>query len=182
QFVRGQAEKLSVELFFDTTEDGTGVDATSVTSLTDQIYQLAKVESSSHAPPIVTFCWNRHFPGDSLSLGGGQLRNSFVGVVESVRQQFTLFSSEGVPLRATVNLVLREYRTLDQQLDELKLSSPDKSHAHTLAERDTLSGLAHSYYRQQHEWRRIARRNDVEDPRRLRTGDFLTVPIIEDDA
>src|SRR5215217_2058146 len=58
QFVRGQAEKLTVELFFDSTEDGMGEGATSVTTYTDQILQLMKIEPSRHAPPVCAFMWN----------------------------------------------------------------------------------------------------------------------------
>ena len=63
QFVRGQNEKLTVDLFFDTTETGTGAGATSVTTLTDRIYSLVKIEPDGHAPPICTFIWNASFPG-----------------------------------------------------------------------------------------------------------------------
>ena len=38
QFVRGQAEQLTLELFFDTTDDGMGAGATSVTTETDAFY------------------------------------------------------------------------------------------------------------------------------------------------
>ena len=62
QFVRGQAEKLTLELFFDTTDHGMGKGAMSVTTLTDRIYQLIKIEPRRHAPPICTFIWNDHFP------------------------------------------------------------------------------------------------------------------------
>src|SRR4051812_46772520 len=128
QFVRGQAEKLTIELFFDTTEKGTGYFATSVTTLTDKIFQLVRFDPHHHAPPVVTFQWNHHIPGDSLdSSMSGQRRNSFNGVIESIRQKFTLFSPEGIPLRATVNLVLREYRTLDEQIKQLNLQSPDRT-------------------------------------------------------
>ena len=65
QFVRGQAEKLTLELFFDTTDQGMGAGATSVTTLTDRIYQLVKIEPTRHAPPICTFVWNDQFPGSS---------------------------------------------------------------------------------------------------------------------
>lgn len=186
QFVRGQAEKLNVELFFDTTENGMGKGATSVTTHTDRIYKLAKIEGSSHAPPIVTFCWNSHFPGSSLSYGSqsngasdNQTRNSFVGVVESVRQQFTLFSPEGVPLRATVTLILKEYRTLDEQLKQLRLSSPDRTHSHALNNGETLSSLAGKYYGNSKRWRFIARKNGITDPRRLVAGSILTIPAIK---
>jgi hypothetical protein len=66
QFVRGEAERLTLELFFDTTDHGMGKGATSVTTLTDRIYQLVKIEPKRHAPPICTFCWNDQFPGSSL--------------------------------------------------------------------------------------------------------------------
>lgn len=186
QFVRGQAEKLNVELFFDTTENGMGKDATSVTVHTDRIYKLAKIEDRSHAPPVVTFCWNSQFPGSSLSYGGqssgsggNQTRNSFVGVVESVRQQFTLFSSEGVPLRATVTLVLKEFRRLDEQIKLLRLNSPDRTHSHPLNSGETLSSLAGKYYGNPRRWRFIALKNGLADPRRLTAGHILTIPSIK---
>ena len=165
QFVRGEAERLTLELFFDTTDHGMGKGATSVTTLTDRIYQLVKIEPKRHAPPICTFCWNDQFPGSSLegnagsaasraigdALGpaagavasaiggaigavasavagiaaaasGNQRRNGFKCIVESVKQKFTLFSSEGIPLRATLTVALREYKTLDEQLAHLNLT------------------------------------------------------------
>ena len=66
QFVRGEAEKLTLELFFDSTDKGTGLGATSVTALTDKVFSLARINPRPHAPPIVTVGWSSHFPGDSL--------------------------------------------------------------------------------------------------------------------
>jgi nucleoid-associated protein YgaU len=179
QFVRGQAEKLSVELFFDTTDSGTGAGAQSVTRLTDPIYSLAKIEPAGHAPPIVTFAWNAAFPGANLpAAAGNQRRNAFRGVVESCRQKFTFFSPEGVPLRATLTLSLREYKTLDEQLSQLNLSSPDRTHAHLTRRGEALWHVAARYYTQPGQWRAIADRNDIDDPRRLEPGVLLTVPSI----
>jgi hypothetical protein len=179
QFVRGQAEKLSIELFFDTTEPGMGLGATSVTSLTDKVFQLARIDPDLHAPPIVTFIWNHHLAGDSLDVRlGGQNRDSFKGVIESIRQKFTLFSPEGIPLRATVNVVLREYRTLDEQLTQLNLKSPDRTRSHTVRGGETLSAIATEEWERPEEWRRIADENAIEDPRRLRPGAFLDIPVI----
>lgn len=179
QFIRGNAEKLTLELFCDTTDDGMGANARSVTEETDKFYQLVKIIPTRHAPPVVTFSWNRKFPGDSLDRNwGNQRRNSFTGVAESVRQRFTQFSSEGVPLRATVTLVLREYKPIEEQLRQLNLSSPDRTHSHVLAVGETLSTIAAHYYQFPGEWRRIAEANDIEDPRRLETGRMLTIPAI----
>jgi nucleoid-associated protein YgaU len=179
QFVRGQNEKLTVDLFFDTTEEGTGAGATSVTTLTDPIYSLAKIEPDGHAPPVCTFTWNTSFPGANLpAAAGNQRRTSFQCVVETVRQKHTFFSPEGVPLRATLSLTLREYKTLDQQLDQLNLSSPNRTHSHVTRLGDTLAGVAGRYYRRPGEWRPIADMNAIEDPRRLTAGRFLRVPPI----
>jgi nucleoid-associated protein YgaU len=183
QFVRGNAEKLTLEIFCDTTDDGTGVGATSVTRETDKFYQLTKIIPSRHAPPTVTFSWNSKFPGSELDeKWGNQRRNSFTGVAESVRQRFTMFSVEGVPLRATVTLVLREYRTLQEQLYQLNLTSPDRTHSHVLAAGETLTAVAARYYGSPADWRRIADENGIEDPRRLQPGLVLSVPKIDQRA
>ena len=180
QFVRGQNEKLNVELFFDTTESGMGQGAISVTTKTDRIYELVKIEPSGHAPPICTFLWNSSFPGRDVSAHvGNQKRTSFQCVVESIKQKFTLFSPEGVPLRATLTLSLREYKTLDEQLHQLNLSSPDRTHSHVVQARDTLASIAFNYYRKPGAWRSIADGNELEDPRRLPVGRFLAVPPIQ---
>ena len=59
QFVRGQTETLSVDLFFDSTDSGTDANATPVTEQTDKFYQLIKIEQGTHAPPVVFFSWRR---------------------------------------------------------------------------------------------------------------------------
>lgn len=181
QFVRGEAEKLTLELFFDSTEKGTGLGATSVTTQTDKVFSMARINPNTHAPPIVTLTWNHHFPGDSLSSPlTSQSRHSFVGVIESIKQKFTLFSPEGIPLRATVNLSIREYRKLDDQLSQLNLMSPDRTHSHTLKAGETLSSVAATEWNRPGDWRRIADvpENEIEDPRRLRVGTFLRIPVL----
>ena len=177
QFVRGQDETIAMDLFFDTTENGMGVGATSVTTLTDQIYSLVKIDPNRHAPPICTFLWNSSFPGCDVSDSlGNQKRSEFQCLVESVRHKYTLFSPEGVPLRATVSVTLREYKTVDDQFAQLNLNSPDRTQVHILQQGETLSSVAGKHYDQPGEWRQIAQANGIEDPRRLDPGTFLTVP------
>jgi nucleoid-associated protein YgaU len=186
QFVRGQAEKLTLDLFFDTTEQGMGDDAVSVTTRTDRIYQLIKIEPTRgepptrHAPPICTLVWNAQFSGNAIGgpsgdQVGNQKRNGFQCIVESVKQKFTLFSPKGVPLRATLTVTLREYKTLQEQLNHLGLSTP-RTRSHVVQQGETLSSLAAQYYDRPGEWRSIAAANDVEDPRRMLVGAFLTIP------
>jgi hypothetical protein len=177
QFVRGQNEKMAVDLFFDTTEQGMGDASVSVTTYTDRVYELIKIEPESHAPPICLFSWNDKFPGSDMSVYvGNQRRTSFQFVVESVKQKFTLFSPTGVPLRATLTLTLREYKTLDEQLHQLNKTSPDRTHSHVVKSTDTLAGLAWRFYRRAADWRYIGIENELYDPRRLTVGHILTIP------
>ena len=112
QFVRGQSETLSLDLFFDSTDSGMDENATSVTEQTDAFYQLIKIDGTLHAPPVVYFSWGPEFPGSSPNtwiggVTGSQQRFGFKCIVESVRQRYTLFSPIGVPLRATLSVSLR---------------------------------------------------------------------------
>ena len=157
--VRPRPEREAhVDLFFDTTEDGTGAGATSVTTHTDQIYSLVKIEPAGHAPPICTFIWNAKFPGADLPPAAGQpAAERFHCVVESVKQKFTFFSPEGVPLRATLTLTLREYKTLDEQLDAAQ-SELARPHPQPRDQRQATRSpaLRRRYYRRAGEWRAIA--------------------------
>src|SRR5829696_6685587 len=58
QFVAGQNEKLSLDLFFDSTElGGMGAAAVSVELETKKFYQLVKIQPKTHAPPRLRFHW-----------------------------------------------------------------------------------------------------------------------------
>ena len=62
------------------------------------------------------------------------------------------------------------------QLDQLKLSSPDRTHAHVLREGESLAAVAHRHYDKPADWRAIADANRIDDPRRLIAGMQLRVP------
>lgn len=170
QFVRGQNEKLSLELFFDTTAGGMGeAPVTDVRTLTDPVYQLVKLQGVTHAPPRVRFVWGKGL--------------SFRAIVESVQQKFTVFNAAGVPLRATLSVTFREYKTLEEQLSALNLQSSDHSKQHVVRLRDTLSRIAFEEYGDASRWRAIA--DDpanaalLSNPRRLTPGTRLSVPALD---
>ncbi|MFZ0318997.1 MAG: LysM peptidoglycan-binding domain-containing protein [Candidatus Sulfotelmatobacter sp.] len=177
QFVRGQAETLSLDLFFDSTESGMDDNATSVTELTDQFYQLVKIDGTTHAPPICFFSWGADFPGQRSYIStGSQLRNGFQCVVESVRQRFTLFSPQGVPLRATLTVSLKEYKTLSEQIAEINFQSADHTQTHVVQIGETLSQIANDAYNDPTQWRAIADQNSILDPLQLTPGAILEIP------
>jgi len=177
QFVRGGTETASVELFFDTTERGTGVGATSVTTLTDAFYGLVKIDPQTHAAPVCSFIWGEKFPGDRLpERYGNQRRTEFSCVVTSVKQDFKLFSPEGTPLRAVLTLKLEEYVPLQRQIEQLNLQSADHTRSHVLEQGESLALVSWQYLHDARDWRHIAAANGIDDPRRIAPGLTLTVP------
>jgi nucleoid-associated protein YgaU len=173
QFIRGQNERLTFDLFFDTTttrDRGMGERARDVRELTNPIYQLVKMQPETHAPPRIRFTW-----------GAGL---SFKAIVESVQQRFTLFNPDGVPLRATLSVQFREYKTLEEQLAELKLESSDHTKQRVVERGDTLNRIAAQEYGDPAQWRIIADRNAsvIPNPRRLTPGTKLIIPPLDDSA
>jgi nucleoid-associated protein YgaU len=169
QFVRGQNEKLTLELFFDTTSDGMGeTPVTDVRNLTAPVYQLVKIQSNTHAPPRVRFVW-----GQGLS---------FRAIVESIQQKFTVFNPAGIPLRASLAVTFREYKTLEEQLNELNLQSSDHSKQRVVRLHDTLSRIAFEEYGDPGKWRAIADEPAnaavLANPRLLVPGMRLIVPAL----
>lgn len=164
QFVRGQNEKLTLDLFFDTTEDGMDANASDVRTLTNKIYQLVKMQPTTHAPPRIRFTW-------------GSL--SFNAIVESITQKFTLFSPHGIPLRATLSVAFREYKTLEEQIKQLNLQSADHTKRHTVRRGDTLSQIAFKEYGDPAQWRIIADHNAIRNPLVLTPGWELEIPPLE---
>jgi nucleoid-associated protein YgaU len=168
QFIRGQTRTLSLELFFDGTRIGSGYKLVGdVRLLVEPVAQLGRIQPNTHAPPRIRFIW-----GMGLS---------FRGVVDSVQQKFTLFSPAGIPVRATVTLSIKEYKTLEEQLKELNLQSADHSKRRVVKRGDTLSRIAFEEYGDATKWRPIADRNAdvIPDPRRLEPGVTLEIPAID---
>ena len=182
QFVRGQTETLTLDLFFDTTDQGMDDNATSVTTKTDKFYQLIKIDNNTHAPPICRFTWGGNsFPGTNFDPTWGRQKreNGFDCLIESVRQRFTMFSTQGVPLRAVLTVSMREYKTLDKQLQQLGLASPDHTRTHVVQRGETLNKIAAQYYDDSTQWRVIADANTILDPLALQVGAILALPPLE---
>jgi nucleoid-associated protein YgaU len=157
QFIRGAAEKLQLELLVDTSDTLKDVR----TEYTDQLRKLMDIASKQHAPPIVRFNWGRQV---------------FQGVIESLNITFTLFTQNGIPLRAKLAMVLKEYRSAKVQAKAIKKSSPNVEKAYTVKRGDTLSSISGDVYKDPTQWRVLARANAILDPRDLEPGTVLTVP------
>jgi len=173
QFVRGQSEKINLELFFDTTDQGMVDPVTDVRTLTSQVYNLMAVRSDTHAPPRLMLNWGE----------GGKLFNSTrTGepwcVLESASEELTLFSPGGVPLRAKMNVSFRDAWTIDQQLAQTPRQSSDRTKVVQVKKNQTLSEIAWQQYTDPTMWRPIADTNHLANPRLLTPGMMLTIPSL----
>ncbi|MEL6168990.1 MAG: hypothetical protein AAFZ09_19045, partial [Pseudomonadota bacterium] len=169
QFVNGTAEVLSMDLLFDTYTDGGGAD---VSEVTQNFVNLLAIDGDTHAPPRVEFKW-----------GVFQFR----AVIEKISQRFTMFLGDGTPVRATLSVTFKQYRSIAEQLENPRRNSADKTKHRVLGKvegfrptPDALWSLAAEEYGETRFWREIARANDIEDPRRLTAGDRVIVPPLED--
>ncbi|HEX8241788.1 MAG TPA: LysM peptidoglycan-binding domain-containing protein [Allosphingosinicella sp.] len=169
EFVNGEAATLTMDLFLDDYTDGPGGLTTtspsrqskSVPERIRAITELLDIDSSLHAPPQVQFVW-----GPLL----------FTAVLERVTRKVTLFRPNGAPARATLSVTFKEYRTLKQQLAEMRRESSDKTKRRQVTAADSIWLIAEREYGDVRGWREIAAESDVDDPRMLRPGDWLRVP------
>lgn len=157
-FVNGDADTLTMELFFDTY---TNMGASDVRDETNKIAQLLDIDPVLHAPPPVQFVW------------GGL---TFNAVIERLTQRFTMFREDGIPVRATLNVTFKEYRTIAQQLGPKPPESSDWTKRRVLAEQDRLCMIAAAEYDDPAVWRVIADANEIDNPRVLEPGREIRLP------
>lgn len=161
---------MSLDLVFDTTDDGTAV-----TKYTGKLMNLMEVdkdlpgtnETTNNArPPTVTFHW-------------GDL-HSFTSVVRDLDVTFTYFSSAGVPLRAQMHLLLRQYEGSRAFGPQNPTSGTPRPHRlHRVQPGETLDRISAHYYGDPTRWRLLANANGIEDPLGIRPGALLSIPRMD---
>lgn len=175
QFIRGDAETVTLNLFLDSTHTGMNDAARSVTEDAERLAKLVAVKADLHRPPLVQLVWGDDFPAPTWG-AGRQAESAMVAVVISVNRSFTLFSPNGKPLRATVTLALKRYATVEDQIAAMNLQSADHTRLHTVSEGETLPLIAHDAYEDAAQWRLIASHNNLAEVRDLTVGMVLELP------
>jgi len=163
QFINGEADSLAMELFLDDHTDPAPSGKT-VRDRVEEIAALLEIDNNLHAPPIVRFVWGKLV---------------FKAIIEKLTRKLTLFRPEGFPSRATLNISFKEYRTLPALLINPRLQSADKSKRRVIVGADSLWLLAAREYQDVKRWREIADHNDLDDPRDIAPGDWVTLPPLE---
>jgi len=170
QYTGGDRKKLSMELFFDSYED-----SEDVRQYTRQVANLMEVDSNKNRPPVCTLEW-----GETSSQPPNDADFPFVGVLESLKQQFVLFRNDGTPVRAKLSVTFKQFRLPEDELKRKPRRSSFPAKTYTVRQGDTLSAIAARAWKRPEEWRRIARFNGIEQPRHLDPGMTLVIPKIED--
>lgn len=177
QFVRGDAETLSLELFFDNSDKGTGADAPSIADKVTKFQKLVSVDGNLHAPPIVRLTWGDGFPGPALGTDASPMTQMDV-IVTSLARKYTLFGTGGRPLRCIVTLQLKQYWKLTDQDEKINYRSADHTRTHVVREGETLPLIAADAYADPAKWRVIAEHNDLGEVRDLAPGAVLQLPPV----
>jgi nucleoid-associated protein YgaU len=170
QFVNGESDQLSMDLFLDDYTDPKGP-----TSLQQKetnplgkrlraLTHLLEIDRDLHAPPPVRFNW-------------GPME--FTAVIEKIGRKVTMFHPDGTPARVTLSVSFKEYRTLRQLIEDPRRESADKTKRRVVIGRDALWLIAAREYDDANEWVRIAGANDLDDPRDISPGDWLELPPME---
>jgi Contractile injection system tube protein/LysM domain len=172
QFVRGQNEKVTMDLFFDTTDHGVNeADVKDVRDLTVKLYALTQVNPETHAPLRVQLSWGMAGPLTSYNMN----QRPWL-VVESVSQEYMLFNPTGIPVRAKVTTSFREAWKVETQLVNTPRHSSDRTKVRTVKRGETITHVAGAEYQDPRSWRAIADANELENPRFLEPGSIVVVP------
>jgi len=169
QFKGSEAGELSLpDLWFDTTDTGEPV-----TKYTDKLMSLLDLDvkvpgtnprTNNARPPVVKFHWGHIV--------------SFPAYVEEVEIEFTYFSAAGVPLRARVEVELKQFHASGVEKQNPTSGTPYPHRVHQFMPGETLDRISAEYYGDATRWRALASANGIEDPLAIRPGTSIVIPEI----
>jgi hypothetical protein len=166
EFTGADPCKLTVEVFFDATaKDSGGVVAAVEKLFACCIPTLKTVGTKKALPPLVIFHWGQ--------------TTSFPGFITQVGAKYTLFSSDGTPIRATCSVSMEEMPPATQKQNPTS-GSIAAHRAHVVIAGDSLASLAYDEYGDATMWRALAIFNGIDDPLRVPDGTSVLLPAPED--
>jgi hypothetical protein len=164
EFKGGGSSSLTMELFFDTYEKDEDV-----RKYTNQVWQLMSIDpllidptTAKGRPPMVRFQW-----GPVIS---------FKAVITNLTQKFTMFKSDGTPVRATLTVTFKEA----EEMGSFPAQNPTTASrpgykTRIVKEAESLDWIAFEEYGDASLWRYIADVNDIENPRKINPGQVLSI-------
>lgn len=141
------------------------VGMTDVSYVTNQINKLEAIvydiKEEKHEPAIVLVAWGDVPP--------------FTGRVTSMKVEYKLFHPSGIPLRAQVELQLKEHK----EKPVSGQNSPDVTHRRTVTAYDTLPLLSLSVYNDDAYYWQVAQANGLTHFRKLKENTDLYFPPLD---
>ncbi len=160
EFEGGEAQDLTIPLFFDTTLSGEDV-----RNSYEELLKMAKIDNDKKntttdkgEPPKVMFMW------------GGFL--SFKAVITQITQKFLMFKANGTPVRAEVSVTFKQIGD-EKREPQNPTSRTEARRTWVIHEGDRLDLIAHKEYGNAAHWKHIAETNDLADPFNLQPGQIL---------
>ena len=175
KFLRTDPRTMSVELFFDGTGaspsnlSGFGVDVASLAPGPNDVdiqiqtflklgYQIA---SATHQPNYMMMVWGTFV---------------MTAVLKSANVTYSMFDTDGRPLRAKMTISVEEYIDFSLWTKERKLNSADVSKSITVVAGDTLPLLCFKEYGNANLYQQVAEVNNLTNYRDLEPGMELLFP------
>jgi hypothetical protein len=164
EFKQPNPMSLSVTLQFDTYEERVSVrdkwvrQIENLTMMKKQLSaQATAKDKKENRPPTILFVWGRFV---------------FKGVIESLSQKYTMFLSDGTPVRAECALKIRN--VLEHHIDHGKdqsFSKTTQSKTVPVGPNDRLDLIAAKHLGDAGRWSEIAAYNDIVDPGNIAGAD-----------
>jgi nucleoid-associated protein YgaU len=167
QFAGGKPATYDLSLFFDTYAHP---DVKDVREFTNELLKLT-LRGAGYSmfllpfasPPMVTFIWGK------ITL--------FMAVVEKVEITFTMFSPDGLPIRAKADVSFKQQDFWDDIVPaQNPTSRTDSRKTRRVHSGQRLDQIAHEEYGDPRYWRLLAEANGMDDPFQLVDGQLLVIP------
>jgi hypothetical protein len=164
QFVSVGTQSLSLSLTFDKYE--TGEDVTKSTGGLWKFMEPKKIVKAKKVDKAVPY---------QVAFEWGNFR--FVAYITSLSQSFTLFTHEGIPVRAKVDVTFTQYKDIEDYPGTNPTSGGGPAEqTWKVVAGDRLDLIAAEVYSDATQWRKIAQHNQITNPLALRPGQILHIP------
>lgn len=164
-FSGGNSGSMTLELLFDTTDTGDDVRRAYHKLIKIAMVKPSENKDTKGEPRQVIVQWGKFI--------------SYVAVIESITQNFTLFLPNGTPLRANVSVSLREVYDEGKLPPQNPTSRSDVRRTWVVEKGQRLEWISYQVYGDAGAWRHIAESNGLLNPAVLRPGQILKIVPIE---
>jgi hypothetical protein len=165
-----QPQTVQMELFFDDWDEHGNLVRDIETLLGWLKPTERSIDKKKPQPQALKFRW-----------GGQQPLAEFRGFLKSVGAKYTMFKSDGTPVRATANITLEEIPADPKKTNPTSGALAGRR-SHVMAAGDSLHSVAFREYDDPALWRGLAAFNGIDDPLRVAPGTRLLIPTADEAA